>query len=248
MRLAIETPDGTLAVELALPRRPMRLAELIPAFVEVDDRASALAVLRSSREGRPVSCRRGCAACCRQLVAVSPPEAFHLAEVVEASPRREELIARFAAARTALDASPVGRALDAPASLMSEARALEIALAYPRLRLDCPFLVRTGASDGAVEEVCSIYADRPAVCREYSVVTPAEHCTMPSPARPVRRVPVPFRLSEALAAVTAELLGGPVQSIPLPRALAWVEAHREEGRQNFAPDDLARRVLAALAG
>jgi len=236
MRISLDTPDGALTAELALPSRPMRLAELVPAFVSLDDRVTDLAVLGSSRVGASVSCRRGCAACCRQLVAVSPPEAFHLAELVEASERREEWTARFESARERLDSSPLGRALNAPA--IDEARALEIALAYPRLQLACPFLEN---------EECSVYEGRPAACREYVVTTPREHCTMPTPARPVRRVPIPWRLSDALARVAADLIGGKPASIPLPRALAWAAAHADEGRRTFAPDELAKRVLAALA-
>lgn len=230
MRITIDTPSGAWSAELSLPARPMRLAELVPAFVPLDDRVTELASAQVD-----VSCRRGCAACCRQLVAVSPPEAFHLAEVVAAHARREEFSARFTSARERLDSSPLGRALDAPK--IDQARALEIALAYPRLQLACPFLDR---------EECSIYEDRPAACREYVVTTPAEHCTMPSPARPVRRVPIPWRLSEALSRVAADLIGGKPAQIPLPRALAWAEAHRDEGRRTFDPDLLGRRVLAAL--
>lgn len=208
----------------------MRLRELVPAFASVADRATALATLRTK-----VSCREGCAACCRQLVPLSPPEAFHVLAVVELSDRRDELTEKFESARERLDSSPLGRALDA--AEISEARALEIALAYPRLHLDCPFLV---------DERCSIYADRPATCRDYVVTTPAEHCTMPSPGRPVKRVRVPVRLSEALARVAADVLGGSPVTVPLPRALAWARAHSAEDLRSFDPDDLNRRMIAAL--
>lgn len=225
MRLSIETRDGAISAELFLPERPMRLSELVTAFSNVSDRATELAA-KSTR----VSCREGCAACCRQLVPVSPPEAFRLAELVDA-----ELEARFEEARARLDASPVGRALDA--KNIDERRALEIALAYPRLKLDCPFLV---------DERCSIYEDRPTACREYLVVTPPENCTMPSPARPLRRVPVPVQLSEALARVAAEVLGGEPVTIPLPRAIAWARAHAADAARTFAPSELAQRMIDAL--
>jgi Fe-S-cluster containining protein len=225
MRLSIETPDGTIAVELALPDRAMRLAELVTAFTAIGDRTSELAVRNAK-----VSCREGCAACCRQLVPISAPEAFRLLELVSA-----DVEARFESARERLDSSPLGRALDA--KVIDERRALEIALAYPRLQIDCPFLV---------EERCSIYADRPAVCREYLVTTPAEHCTMPSPARPLRRVPIPLRVSEALARVAADVLGGEPVTIPLPRAIAWARAHTAESTRTFAPQLLAQKMIEAL--
>jgi len=217
MRLSIETRDGTIAVELALPDRPMRLAQLVTAFTVMSDR---ITLQSRDRQGAVISCREGCAACCRQLVAVSPPEAFRLLELVT-----PEIDARFEIARERLDSSPLGRALDA--KVIDERRALEIALAYPRLQLDCPFLV---------EERCSIYEDRPAVCREYLVTTPAEHCKMPSPARPLRRVPLPIQLSDALSRVAADLL----------RAVTWARANSTAAARVFEPTDLANRMLAAL--
>jgi Fe-S-cluster containining protein len=224
-RLSVETRDGVITAEVFLPDRPVRLSELVTAFNVVTDQTTELA----ARDTR-VSCREGCAACCRQLVPVSPPEAFRLAELVDV-----DLEAKFEAARERLDSSPLGRALDAPN--IDERRALEIALAYPRLKLDCPFLV---------DERCSIYADRPAACREYLVVTPPENCTMPSPSRPLRRVPVPVQISEALARVSAEVLGGEPVTIPLPRAIAWARAHAEDGARTFSPGELVQRVADAL--
>jgi Fe-S-cluster containining protein len=207
-------------MKIELPNHPLRLAELIPILTAIPD----------AFDPGTVSCRAGCAACCRQLVPVSPPEAFYLASLVT-----PEVEAKFDEARERLDSSPLGRALNAPT--ISEARALEIALAYPRLRIDCPFLV---------EERCSIYDGRPMTCREYYVTTPKENCVMPSPGRPIKRVAVPIQLSEALSRVAAEMLGGEPQTIPLPRALAWAREHAAEDARTFAPDILTRALISAM--
>ena len=51
-----------------------------------------------------VSCKKGCAACCRMLVPVSAPEAFALKEMVHAlpEPRRLAILNKIAEARTRL--------------------------------------------------------------------------------------------------------------------------------------------------
>jgi len=54
-------------------------------------------------------------------------------------------------------------------------------VAYFALRVPCPFLE---------EESCSIHPDRPLVCREYLVTSPAELCAGPTQ-EGVTPVPVP---------------------------------------------------------
>jgi len=55
-------------------------------------------------EGGTVSCKKGCAACCRYLVHVSESEAYYLYELVERlpEPRRSQVRERFAEARRRL--------------------------------------------------------------------------------------------------------------------------------------------------
>lgn len=236
--LAIETPDGVLRASIEVPDRPIGLAALARLFLPLDDRSTRLAVERSAREGRAISCREGCAACCRQLVPLSPAEAFLLADVVDALPeaRRGEVSNRFERAREALERSWIGYALR---HRMAEdpKRAAELAIGYHRLDLDCPFLV---------DERCSIYMDRPSTCREYVVTTPSAACASLGRA-PVVRVPIALRLSDALGAVSSRRLGRSEDAIVLPQALAWARAHDEERRRTWPARPLVEAVLAALA-
>ncbi len=236
--LAIETPDGALRTSIEIPERAIGLGELARLFLPLDDRATHLAVERSARGGRPISCREGCASCCRQLVPVSPAEAFLIADVVDALPerRRGDVDARFERARDALERSWIGYALR---HRMAEdpKRAAELAIGYHRLGLDCPFLV---------DERCSIYDDRPPTCREYVVTTPREACATLGRA-PVSRVPIALRLSDALAAVAADRLGRAPEPIVLPQALAWARANDDARRRTWAARPMVEAVLAALA-
>ncbi len=89
---------------------------------------------------------------------------------------------------------------------------------YYALRMPCPFLEN---------EMCSIYEDRPAACRELLVLSPAELC-QDMVRNPVRPLPVPVRISTVLGMLWAELVGGPARLVPLPVALAWAARHEAE--------------------
>lgn len=235
--LELEVPEGRLRANLALPPKPLRLAELALNTMGISDRLVDLGVKRDERAGNAVSCRRGCAACCRQVVALSPPEAWLIADVVAGmSPaRRAEVLAGFAAAGDALDRT--GLRASFLARIESREQMDRLVVAYFDMGVPCPFLR---------DESCSIYPYRPSMCRELLVTTPAENCQMPGRA-PMRRVPVHVRLSEALAELTGKLLGREPEVVPLTMALEWAEAHAEEGRRTWDARTLLEGLVAELS-
>ncbi|MEO7096092.1 MAG: YkgJ family cysteine cluster protein, partial [Polyangiales bacterium] len=172
---------------------------------------------------RSISCKAGCGACCRQLVPLSPPEAWMIADVVRSMPeeRRTAVLERFHAVLVALnESSLVGRSLserDAPEVVG------EVAAEFFDLGLACPFLE---------DESCSIHPQRPSVCREFLVTSPASECIQIR-SKVTRRVPTAMRVSEALARVTAKLLGREIEIVPMHMALDWARAHEEEGQRTY---------------
>jgi Fe-S-cluster containining protein len=116
---------------------------------------------QSVASGKEISCRKGCGACCRQLVPISRTEGEALLALVEAMPaeRQEAVRARFSVAETTITQAGLADRQGRSDRQMS--------LAYFALRVPCPFLE---------EESCSIHPDRPLVCREYLVTSPAELC------------------------------------------------------------------------
>ena len=125
-------------------------------FAELALHAQSMSVAISSLPGdadspslrkEPVSCRKGSGACCRQVVPLSPPEAFLIAEMVQAAPpdENEIFLERFASLAERLESSGLTDAL------------FNRTVEYFRLGLACPFLV---------EESCSIHPMRPLLCRE----------------------------------------------------------------------------------
>jgi Fe-S-cluster containining protein len=237
LAMEIETAHGSLRAMLAVPPRQLRLPELALNFMGISNKLTDLAVDHEAREGRTVSCQKGCGACCRQLVPLSPPEAWMIADVVAGMPpaRRAEVRATFAEAAAALERSGIKATL--AARLETAEQMVSVAVQYFRLQVACPFLR---------DESCSIHPYRPSICREYMVTSPAENCAQLG-LGPIARIPVSMRLSEALSKLTARLLEQEAEVIPLPLALEWADAHREEGARTWDARVLIEGLIAELS-
>lgn len=222
LRIDIRTRHGDLKGNLAVPPGAMRLAELAWNAMALDDRLVAMAEKAEASQGRAVSCSKGCGACCRQAVPVSPAEAWMLADRVAALPpdRRDAVVARFASVRDRLREAGFGsRSLSGAEGGEMQRLGIE----YFRLGLACPFLE---------DEACSIHPHRPSACREFLATSDPAHCSDPG-AAPVRNVPMSVSLTDALSRLSAAVLGGEPTAIPLALALDWAAAHAEDGRRRF---------------
>ncbi len=223
LQIELQTPYGSIKGNLAVPPGSVRLSELAWNAMAIDEKLVGMAVAAEAKQGRLVSCQKGCGACCRQAVPLSPAEAFMIADVVAAMPpdRKLATLGRFAAAKESLQAHGFGdRSLGGAAS---EEQVLGLGLDYFRLGIACPFLV---------EESCSIHPNRPSACREYLVTSPAAHCGDPAN-KPIQSVPTAGSLTEALSKLSALVLGGEPGVIPMTLALEWAMANREAGRERY---------------
>jgi Fe-S-cluster containining protein len=161
--LRLTVGDMRIVHPITVAKAAVPAAEIVPALQGLVN-----AVVASAEAGKSISCRKGCGACCRQLVPISRTEGEALLALVDAlpAPRREELTRRFVAASDALaEAGLRNRLLDPGQRTGLTDR--DLSTAYFALGIACPFLE---------EESCSIHPDRPLVCREYLVTSPAELC------------------------------------------------------------------------
>ncbi|MBI4950899.1 MAG: YkgJ family cysteine cluster protein [Myxococcales bacterium] len=236
--LKLPTPEGPMRVEVAVPDGELGLSALVPAAQRLTDAMVERALAVERKEGRPLSCKAGCGACCRQLVPVSAPEALLLAERIVAlpEPAQSELLGRFDGAVDALGRAGLVERLDALSSAPGSTDMAALARDYFALGLACPVLL---------DESCSLHPARPISCRDYCVTSPAEHCRRPSLGL-VRKVPTPAILSEPLARATARLVGGPPVLVPLATAMRWVDEHAELGFRTFPARELFHALLLEL--
>ncbi|MGA2261398.1 MAG: YkgJ family cysteine cluster protein, partial [Acidobacteriota bacterium] len=215
----------------------MRLSELAWNFMALDEKLIGMTVAFEARHGRKISCQKGCAACCRHLIPLSPSEAWLLYDFVASFPadRKLAVLERIARSKERLKQEGFDRRFLHSMAGKDELQAA--GLDYFRLGLACPFLE---------EESCAIYPFRPTSCREYLVTTPASYCADPG-LNPVRLVPLAISLTEVFARLAAVLLGWEPKVIPLVLALDWAEEHLEEGRRRYDPVSLITLLVETLS-
>lgn len=218
--LRLKVGDLELAHPLTVPNGPVAATAVLPALQGLVN-----AVVGAAEAGQEISCRKGCGACCRQLVPISRTEGEALLALVEAMPRerRKAVRARFAAAE-----ATIARAGLAERGGRSDR---EMSVAYFALRVPCPFLE---------EESCSIHPDRPLVCREYLVTSPAELCAGPTQ-EGVVPVPVP-----KLSLAARRLQDESETWFPLAMLMAWSGKARPPAQRRPGTDWIGR-FLRSLA-
>jgi Fe-S-cluster containining protein len=234
--LTIAGKQGRLEVEV--PTAPMRAVELLPLLQSLTDTLVNVAVENAEAEGARVSCRKGCGACCRQLVPISEIEVESIRRIVQELPqeRRTTVIARFAEARRRLESAGLYDPLRAAQRIAREDLA-PLGIAYFEQGIACPFLE---------DESCSIHTDRPLSCREYLVVSPAANCAKPSPTT-IELVPMPLKVSNAAKHLESERPNVVASWIPLILALEWPLMDRESVAERPGPAMMAN-VLTHLFG
>ena len=216
----ISGPDWDLQTTVSVPQGPTTVRDLLPLAQSFSDAVVNAVVKTNEENGQKISCTKGCGACCRQLVPITETEARNIHTVVEnlPEPRRTAVRTHFAEARQRLEKSGMLEQLLQPEKVPIDKKQ-EFALRYFFQGIPCPFLE---------DESCSIYADRPLVCREYLVTSAVEHCVRPT-AETIRAVKMPVKVWTALARLNAKSSAqGKLPWVPLIVAPEWAEAHPEE--------------------
>ena len=236
--ISLKTPAGQLSMSIEVPTGFVPIMSIVPVLHRLGDAAQALEEQEMRATGRQISCSKGCAACCRMLVPISAPEAFALKNYLLTLPeeRRHVLMSKFADAHARLQRAGLLNRLmevaegDRP---LSDGELEPINKEYYALRLPCPFLEN---------ECCSIYDHRPSACRELLVTSPAELC-LDLAHNPIQPLPVPIRMTTAIAMLWSDLTGGPGKLIPLPLALHWADRHAGEDGRRWAGMALLEKTL-----
>ncbi|MDH5741400.1 MAG: YkgJ family cysteine cluster protein, partial [Nitrospira sp.] len=191
--IALNTPAGQVTSAVDVPTGFVPVSAIVPLVRRLGEEAQALEVARTIESGKAASCHKGCAACCRMLVPLSAPEAFALRDWVRSRPAEEQerIAHRFSESKVRLLSHGIWRQLsslcDAP--LTTNDVAIEgVNRMYYALRLPCPFLE---------EEICTIYDERPAACRELLVTSPPMQCDDLTKT-PIEPVSVPIQVSTVL--------------------------------------------------
>ena len=237
-RVKLEVLGQELTVDMRLPARPTRARELLPLYRGLAEHVMQAAVVGVNQAGRAVSCSKGCGACCRQLVPIAQLEAYRIRDLVAAlpEPRRSVIRERFAAARQRLAEAGLLAPLEDP-SLVTPGTAASFGDRYFAQGIPCPFLE---------DEACSIYEERPVICREYLVTSPPGNCAHPT-RETIATVPVPGSVYRAISWLTSPAGAEQPGWVPLVLAPEWADAHPEPEPDRTGPE-LARTLFERLKG
>jgi len=237
-RVRIATPRGATTMEFGVSAAPMCLADLVPLAQALASAQVERSLQCEAEEGRQLSCKAGCGACCRQLVPISPPEAFALASMAVSldAPARDELIRRVESAVADIERRGALPRLRELVELHGERDLQAVASDYFALGVPCPFLI---------DESCRIHPHRPAACREYNVTSPAAWCSAPRRHK-LAVVPLALAMSPPLSRLTARLTGRKPQLVPLPLAFEYAEANTELAFRTWPGPELVGRFVEEL--
>jgi len=212
---------GSLTAKVQLPTARITLTQLLPIIQNLENAIIERVGDDAARLGRPISCRAGCGACCRQMVPLSLFEAEDLSDWLAtlSEERMAVLRERFHRALSALrDAGVIDAFLDEKQGLDEES-GTQLAVDYFHAGVPCPFLEN---------ESCSIHSIRPLSCREYLVTSSPELCKDPS-IHDVSGVQLPLRLSSAIYRMGQQLTKERRGWIPLVFLLAWSKGGAKPG-------------------
>jgi len=191
--LSITTTSGDLHAQIDIPTGFIAITDIVPVVRSLGEQAQELEVARTIEAGKSISCQKGCAACCRIMIPVSPPEAFALVDVVKSLPdaHRARIQQKLADTQSRLqDAGllPTLRDMAESTRQQTDEELDMINRIYYALRLPCIFLE---------DEMCSIYDHRPAGCRGHLVSSPPELC-QDTEKNPVQELHIPVRAGTVL--------------------------------------------------
>lgn len=203
-----------LELGFTVPSKPVKLRRMLPVFQQMSNTFNEMGVENLKSQGKAVSCRAGCGACCRQLVPVSEAEAYNLRDLIEEmpEPRRTEIRQRFEKGMEKLNRINFFRRLGENADKSEEdyTRSLQ---EYFRQQIPCPFLEN---------ESCSIHESRPIACRDYFVTSPPEYCASAT-GENVEKVEHVLKVKDSLIALSRNVSDASLPFVPLIGLLKWTD-------------------------
>ena len=223
-KVGLRIGNVPLDLEMTVPARPVKPHRMLPIFHQMANSFADIGVQAAEHEGKSISCKAGCGACCRQPVPISEIEAYQITDLVESmpEPRRSVIKGRFAAALRRFE--DLGwfekfrsEYLRKKTNLAEVAKAVTLAHDYFDEKVPCPFLE---------DESCSIHLDRPVSCREYFVTSSPTNCASLD-GKNIEMVTLPIKPTKSLNKLARTDDGKRAGQILLIQALQYVNDHPE---------------------
>jgi Fe-S-cluster containining protein len=194
-----------------------------------------------SSNGTAVPCRKGCAVCCYYLVSLSVPEAFRLMKevMVMSSNVREDVMASCLNMTTGLQKYLSRYYMlnkSQKADNLDYYQVKEISDWYFRQQWPCPFLCNN---------VCTIYEQRPIVCREHMVAGSSLTCQTDGTHDAIE-TQTPIGIEIALKLLSSALEQTHYESVPLPCVFDWYHANAGRSDRTWPAKVLVENFIEAV--
>jgi len=199
-------------MKLEIPKNTVKPQRMLPVFQQMTNKFVQISIDETD-DDKKISCKAGCGACCKQLVPIAKIEAHRLAKLIRGLPalQKTKIVKRFKKGFEHLTKSGWFKRYEKVSELSSEEKN-KLGMDYFYEGIPCPFLEK-----GA----CSIHPDRPLVCREYLVTSPADNCAAPT-AGSIDMVAQPLKMSSSIYRLSEEISSDDEPGyLPLISVLEW---------------------------
>jgi Fe-S-cluster containining protein len=196
-----------------------QLADIVPAARIICDKITDITTKQIRIQGGSIPCHKGCATCCSYLVSLSVPEALRFRQefFLKQKYRPSQTLRTYlSAAKRIISHRPPDQVLKFFSN--SSDNPFELNLLsdwYAGLNLVCPFLCNS---------LCTIYQQRPFVCREHFVSNPVHSCYGNCDKGEIIEMPV--QMGTVLCRLTKKLCDVG-DAVMMPLALAWCEVNKQ---------------------
>jgi Fe-S-cluster containining protein len=239
VELHIDVFGESLRAQIGVKDRPARLPEMVPMARSLSDRLVNAVKKQLLANGKAISCRKGCFHCCYYIVPVLSAEAFLIRDEIMALPpaERKPVLENFLNAierihSAKIPAYDVRTAGDDPMKNCME----NIANWYRELNIACPLLA---------DNACSMYEQRPLICRECLTISPPVTCKNDSQVTP-ESVELPVSITRVFTSAADKLEAATSGISLLPLLIPWCESNPQKAEQAWPAKMMVEYFVEAV--
>jgi Fe-S-cluster containining protein len=239
VELRIDVFGESLQAQIGVKDCQARLSEMVPMARSLSDRIVNAVEKQLSRNGKTISCCKGCSYCCYYIVTVLSAEAFLIRdEIMALSPaERKGILQNFLNVierihSVKIPAYDVKTTDDDPMKNRIE----NLADWHKELNMPCAFLI---------DNVCAMYEQRPLICRECLTISEPATCKNDSQVAP-ESVELPVSITKVFTSAADKLEGATSGMALFPLLIPWCESNPEKGEQVWPAKTMVEYFVEAV--
>ncbi len=225
VEMAFDVAGEFLPLHIGVRNGFSKLADIAPMARTLSSKITDAGLRHFERNGKTIPCRKGCGICCHYIVVLTVPDVFRLVEEVKQMPaqRRNGVMKSFDKINEWFEQQHV-----------DNSQTTGISDWYSRLRHPCPFLY---------DNQCTIYENRPTVCREWLVTGTDRQCRKNNK---VRRVSPSVHIGDVLKQLVSRLEDKSAEDVIFPTVFKWYSNNIEQSKRTWPAKLLVEQFVKIL--